>query len=135
MIFRKVNLNPSQKRTNDCVIRAIAKATGLGWEDVFSQLCNIALVKHLMPNDPKVYEHFFDLNGFVKMKQPRKENGKKYTVREFLDSLYTSENPCIITVARHMTFGYHDKQEHQGILFDTWNCSHKCVCNYYVKEK
>ena len=69
--------------------------------------------------------------GYVKMKQPRKNNGKKYTVLE-MDSILTKEqmkNGVLITVANHHTCILNGK------IIDTWNCGGYTVGNYYVKIK
>lgn len=126
MVFTKTNVNPKQwKNEGDCVIRAIASATGKTWEEVYKDLTAIGLKKCRMPNSQKVYEAYLEEQGFVKWKSPRKWNDKKYTIREYIE-----EHPsltCIITVANHMTF------VKKGELIDTWDCSHKSIGNYWTK--
>lgn len=38
-MFIYTNPNPTNKKTGDCVIRAIAIATGSTWEDAYMDLC------------------------------------------------------------------------------------------------
>jgi len=70
--FEKINLNPKELKTNDCVIRAIAYAIHDSWENVYQDLCELGLKLKRMPNDKKVFEKYLDKIGWYKHKQPRK---------------------------------------------------------------
>ena len=57
---------------------------------------------------------------------PRHYDNTRYTVKELID-----ENPnitMVISVANHLTCAI------KGTLYDTWDCSHKSVGNYYIKQ-
>lgn len=129
MEFVKENVNPKGWRTGDCVVRAIAKASSLPWEEVYKDLCEIGLKKCRMPNDPKVYELYLENHGWFKCKQPRKHDGRKFKVREFLDDFYFWDKWCIISMANHLSCAC------EGTLYDTWNCSYLCVGNYWVRKE
>lgn len=128
MIFSKHNQNPKGWKTGDCVVRAISYATGKTWQEVFQDLCQIGAKKCRMPDDPKVYETYLDEQGWEKHPQPRRANGKKFTVEELIDLTNWNYNGTLImTVANHMTVA-------DGIeLIDTWDCSYKTVGNYWTK--
>ena len=73
MEFIKYNKNPKNKKTNDCVIRAIATATNSSWEYIYSQLAEQGLKNGLMINDRRNgitylknlgYERFFSKQDF-----------------------------------------------------------------------
>lgn len=67
--------------------------------------------------------------GYIKMKQPRKADGKKYTVNE-LNQILTKkqmQEGVLVTVANHHTC------IKDGKVKDTWDCRRKSVGNYYVK--
>ena len=54
-----------------------------------------------------------------------KPNNKRFTLKEYID-----DNPdmqFVASIAKHLTFV--DK----GTLIDTWNCSSKCLGNYWIK--
>ena len=42
----KCNPNPLGKQTGDCVVRAIAIATGQSWRDTYRELCKVGIVRH-----------------------------------------------------------------------------------------
>jgi hypothetical protein len=127
MEFKKYNANPKEwKHEGDCVVRAIARATKESWEDVFEDLCNIGKKKCRMPNSPKVYEELLKRIGFIKYSMPKKFDGKRYTIREWVE-----EHPRftgVISVAKHLTY------VEKGVLIDTWDCSRKSIGNYWVDE-
>lgn len=142
----KHNENPKGLKAGDCVVRAIALATGQPWDKVFTDLCEIALKKKRMPNEKQVYETYLEKLGWEKHSQPRStiyENGhkdtyKKYTVDEFITDLNFMNNikrehdVYIITVAHHMTC-----VKYQGIdfdIYDIWDCSNKTIRNYWTKK-
>ena len=69
--------------------------------------------------------------GYIKMKQPRKASGRKYTVGE-MDEVLTAtqmEEGVLLTIANHHTC------IRFGTVIDIWDCRHKTVGNYYVKAE
>mgnify|MGYP003290439448 CR=1 FL=1 len=122
--FTYHNENPKGwKSSGDCVIRAIAFATGHTWEDVYWDLCTLGRKLHRMPNDDKVYETYLKNLGIEKMSQPRKSTNKKFTIQEFAKA---SRGTHIIRTAGHLTV------VKCGKIYDTWNCGDYCVGNYWT---
>lgn len=120
------NVNPKGKKTGDCVIRAISLALDKNYEQVYKELFELSLKTGYMINDKRNEEKYIISNGFVKHKQPKKPNGKKYTVGE-IDKL--CKNPVIlVSCARHLTVVLN------GMLTDIWDCRAKCISNYYTLE-
>lgn len=136
MEFVKENVNPKNLNVGDCVIRAIAKASGESWDNVYKELCEIGFKKKRMPNNKIVYGYYLKKKGWKKCKMPRHCDNTRYTVAEFLDE-YANDNDkmqnIIINVAKHLTCGAIDYYG-VGVLYDTWDCSQKCVGNYWIKE-
>lgn len=126
MEFIKYNNNPKHKRTGDCVIRAIALACNLSWEKVYMDLAQLGCKKGFMINDNKNWQLYLKNLRYSKQKMPRKPNNKKYTVKEFADILADEDCTYIINIAKHLTVVKNKK------LFDTWDCSGKCVGNYWI---
>ena len=140
----KYNMNPKGHKACDCVVRAIAYSLNQSWEDTYNDLCALGLKMKRMPNEKQVYEKYLEQKGWVKHKQPRAkdyEDGfktamKKYTVKEFIE-LMNFENKClgkgkiIISVANHLTCIECSLWEYE--LVDTWDCSYKCVGNYWTE--
>lgn len=57
MAYIEHSANP-KKRTNDCIVRSIANATGRPWQDVMRELCEIAVDMYLMPNNGEVVDEY-----------------------------------------------------------------------------
>lgn len=121
------NANPKNKKTGDCVIRAIATATGEPYKKIYRELFEISLKTGYMLNDKAVYEKLIQRYGFVKMKQPRKPNGTKYQIGELRE--IESAQTVIIKCAHHLTAAI------GGTLYDLWNCTQKTIGNYYIKNE
>lgn len=128
--FKEVyNCNPKGWKDGDCVIRAIAYASGQTWEKVFTDLNEIALKKCRIFNSPKVYEEYLDNLGFAKHPQPRWDDGTKYTVGEANIVVDSTKYDVVISMANHLTC------IDNGNLIDSWNCRNKCIGNYWTRLK
>lgn len=124
--FHYHNENPKQNRAGDCVVRAIATATGETWETVYRELCDEGMKMRRMPNETKVYEAYLKKNGWRKMKQPRKSDNTRYTGCEFIDAY--NLNNAIMHIGSHHVSCIVD-----GRVNDIWDCSEGCVGNYWVR--
>ena len=124
--FQFYNANPKGNITCDCVIRAIAGATGKAWEDVMRELTECAIKHKLMINDPKLYTKYFKENGWVKHNQPKKAGGKKYTGWEWAP---TFKGTAVAHVGDH-----HIVMVKDGKVWDNWFSAGGIVGNYWTKE-
>ncbi len=119
------NENPRGIRTGDCVIRAIARATGNGWDNTLDGLCEVAKRIKTQPAWKDCYEAYLTELGWVKGKQPRKADGTKFTLAE-----WCKQNPhatMVVSVSNHLTCIA------DGRCHDIWNCTGKTVLNYWTK--
>ena len=110
-------------RTNDCVIRSIAIATGISYLEVRDDLFEIAKTQGRMPNDKAVYEYYLEILGWVKKSPMKKHNGKRFKLWEIeIDTAIfkTSGHLCAIK---------------NGDLHDTWDCRKWAAQSYYIKEE
>ena len=129
MEYKNVNVNPKGRKTGDCSTRAIAGTLNISWEEALQLQMEEALKCYYDPTSKQVVERVLEKFGYIKMKQPRKFDGKKYMVGE-LDQVLTPkqmQNPILVTVANHHTC------IKDGAVQDTWDCRRKAVGNYYVK--
>ena len=127
--FKQVNVNPKGRKTGDCSTRAIVGVTGLPYTEALKLQMQWALKTFYDPTSKQVMEKVLAKFGYIKMKQPRKPNGKKYTVGE-MDKLLTKKQMkegVLVTVARHHTCIT------DGCVQDLWDCRGKTVGNYYIK--
>ena len=103
MEFIKYNKNPKNKKTNDCVIRAIATATNSSWEYIYSKLAEQGLKNGLMINDRRNWIKYLKNLGYEKQAMPRKEDRTRYTLEEFATEIAEEDKIYIVKLARHLT--------------------------------
>lgn len=128
--YNELNVNPKNHKTGDCSTRALVGTLGITYEEALKLQCEAAIKTCYGLTDKQVMEYVLKQFGYVKMKQPRKFNGKKYTVGE-MDQILTDKqmsDGVLITVANHHTCVV------RGYVQDIWDCRDMSVGNYYVKE-
>lgn len=130
--YLQFNVNPKGHKTGDCSTRALVGVLDISWEEALKLQMKWALKTCYDPTSKQVMEKVLQEFGYVKMKQPRKIDGKKYTVGE-MDKILTKEqmmHGVLVTVANHHTCivdGHH--------VQDIWDCRRMTVGNYYVKAR
>lgn len=122
MAFIYFNNNPVGRSTGDCVVRAVSKALGLGWETTHLMLDVNAISMGDMPSADSVWGATLRQNGFYK----HLVDGYK-TAEDFCD-----EHPNGIYV---LAFGGHVATAIDGSLFDAWDSSREVVQYYWSKEE
>lgn len=111
--------------------KSFSKCVKYTYEEVLKLQFEESLKCFYDPTSKQVIERVLKKFGYVKMKQPRKENGKKYLVKE-LDEIVTKEqlkNGILVTIANHHTC------IKDSYILDAWDCSFYTIGNYYIKIK
>lgn len=62
--FRQFNPHPDGIRVGDCTVRAISKATGKPWNEVYLGLCVRGFYLHDMPSANRVWGAYLKEKGF-----------------------------------------------------------------------
>lgn len=129
LLYREKNVNPKKRKTGDCSTRALVGTLGISYEEALKLQMKWSLKTYYDPTSKQVMEKVLQEFGYVKMKQPRKADGKKYTVAE-LDEIIPADirnKGVLVTVAGHHTciIGM--------CVQDIWDCRYKSVGNYYIK--
>lgn len=78
----KLNENPGKRRVGDCVVRAIATATGMPWLYVYDQLYLVGRQVYDMENSNEVWGLYLHLLGFEPFALPDACH-ECMTIREF----------------------------------------------------
>lgn len=81
-MYISTNPNPNGAYVEDCVIRAIAIATGRSWDDVYIHVCLQGYLMKNMPSVNKVWGSYLASSGFVRSPLPT-NCPDCYTVRDF----------------------------------------------------
>ena len=140
--FKFFNANPKDKRSGDCVLRAISTATGKTWDEVLDDLVIYSHKYKEMLDDPKCYAKYLENLGFIKMSQPRKGDNTKYTGSEFckLCSVNCTNGELIIAhIGGHHVVAIMPTREGDGIndrykVLDIWDSTGGTIGNYWIKR-
>lgn len=127
--FHFYNANPKNHRTGDCVIRAIATATGKSWDEVLIGLTETALKHKQSPCDAACYDKYLKSIGWVKHKQPRNLiDNTKFTGEEFC-RIFAKDEPIIANIGGHHIVCIKERK-----VWDIWDSTGGCIGNYWTKE-
>lgn len=120
-----LNLHPKGKLVGDCVKRAIAGATGIDYMEVARQLNRAKKITHCDVFNEKKNIRYYLLEvlhttelKFPAVKGVSRMNGKRFS-QMFPNGRY------ILNMAGHLSCCVN------GIIYDTWDCSDKCVYSAY----
>ena len=119
------NENPLKKETSDCVVRALATATGESWDTVYKELFEIGFELKVMPNDNEAWREYLTRKGFTKHSISVKKGSKRPTVLGFAKA--NKEGTHILQVANHITVCK------EGVYYDLWDCGECCLYSYWSK--
>lgn len=129
--YRYVNLNPKDRKVDDCVVRAIANATGQSWEQTVREMTELGIKKGCLLNDPKLIPLYLKSKGFSQMNEPRKYDNTKMSVREWLSSrdgwLWHSYKIVAVVGTHHITAIINNEVQ------DIWDCTRKTMHKWWVK--
>ena len=143
--FTYYNANPKDKRSSDCVLRAISLATGKSWDEVLDDLVVFSHKYKEMPNDKKCFSKYLESMGFEIQKQPRKSDNTKYTGREFcnlLNGLYTDSTTDTVTsydivakIGGHHLIAILLDNDNRYKVFDIWDSTDGSIGNYWIRKR
>jgi len=123
-MYKYYNPNPLGKRTGDCVVRAICKATNAGWLDIYLGLCLDGAYMGDWGNTNSVWSAYLRDRGFERQAIPN-TCPDCYTIEDF-----ANDNPKGTFV---VATGTHAVCIKDGVIYDSWDSSRE-VPVYYFKE-
>lgn len=120
-MYKFLNLHPQGKRVGDCVKRAIAKATGMDYMEV-----QRGLNRHKKITGAKTFNSDYNWLSYIenvcggtKISFPAVKGQKRMNGERFCKAY--PKGSYILQMANHLTCCVN------GIIYDTWDCSEKCV--------
>lgn len=125
-IFRYYNNNPHSRRTEDCVIRAVAAGTGDSWEETLKNLTAHMIKTGYMLSTPELYGDYLKHIGWIKMEKPCCVNNKEIKIKNFVKKF---KGHAIIHVGDD-----HVSYIADGKLWDIWNCEEEVIGEYWIPE-
>lgn len=131
--FEFYNTNPKGYiREGDCITRAIAAVVDEPWENILSEQWKFALQTSRAFGSATVKELIMQKHKYIKVAEPKKTNGSKYSVIDFCKWLSHMgyRKPVLVKVNHHMTA----LRIKDGVykIHDTWDCGNMIVRGYYL---
>lgn len=128
-MFVKENLNPRGKKTCDCVIRAIAKATSMPYNTILDKLVEASKKTGYAYNDTKCYSKVIESLGFTKISLGKVTKGtSRPLVKDIAEKTKNNFDCYLCTCSGHLTVVMN------GNVYDIWDCSDRPVFSYYKRN-
>lgn len=129
--FHYYNANPKNRITGDCAFRAISTALGQDYNKTVMEMAELMCKTGYAMNDSKGENKYMESKGWVRYKQPRKNDNTKYTGKEFCKMVQSG----IIKHKRILAHigGHHVVAIVDGKVWDIWNSTDGTIGNYWVK--
>ena len=120
-----LNLHPKGKLVRDCVKRAIAGATGMDYMEVARQLNRVKKITHCDAfNERKNIKYYLlEVLHATELKFPAVKGAYRMNGERF--SQMFPSGRYVLNMAGHLSCCVN------GIIYDTWDCSDKCVYSAY----
>lgn len=121
-MYRFLNLHPKGKRVGDCVKRAIAGAENRDYMEVQRELNRLKKETHCdYFNDRKNIAAYMQKHGYIKLSFPAVKGEPRMNGERFCQAY--PKGRYVLNMAGHLTCCV------DGVIYDTWDCSQKCVYN------
>lgn len=131
MAWVYLNLNPYEKKTGDCVVRALAYATGQTWDRTYWQLAELGYERAEMPSWNATWWEFLKRKGF-----------RRYVIPDTCPDCYTVDDFCkdhprgiyVLLIPHSSENAGHVVTIENGNAYDTWDSTHETPLVYWRKE-
>lgn len=124
-MYTYLNKNPLNKRTDDCVIRAISAALDEPWEKVYADVCVEGLRFYDMPSANHVWGSYLKKKGFRRFIVPD-TCPNCYTVGDFAND--HPKGTYILALHNHVVC------VKDGCVLDTFDSTDRIPLYYWIKE-
>ena len=124
-MYKYFNAHPKGLRVGDCVKRAISKATGKEYSVVQKELNECKKVTGCTKfNERKNWQYYLENKiGVVKISFPAVSGEERMNGEKFMAMYYRGK--YILKMAGHLSCCI------DGHIYDTWDCTEKCVYTAY----
>lgn len=124
-MFQYYNIHPKGLLVGDCVKRSIALAAQMDYMEVQRELNRYKKVTHASAFNTDYNPHKYVENVLhgIKMSFPAEAGKKRMTAEKFSDTYRTGS--YVLNMAGHWSCCV------DGVIYDTWDCSDKCVYTAY----
>lgn len=121
--FQPFNPNPAGNRVGDCTVRAISKATGKTWDEIYAALAAYGFAGKDMPSANRVWGRYLKDQGFCR--HLIEDESGEYTVEDFC-----REHPqgvYLLAIDGHVVCSV------DGLYYDSWDSGGETPVYYWTK--
>ena len=122
-LHRIYNPNPTRNRVGDCTVRAICKATGKSWEQVYASLCAFGFSIKDMPSANLVWGRYLRELGFRRFLID--DTMEDYTVADFCRD--HPNGTYILAIDGHVVCAV------DGFYYDSWDSGQEIPIFYWTR--
>lgn len=141
--FMYFNANPKHRVTGDCWLRAVCTGLGEDYNKVLKEMCDVHLKTGYEMSCDRAVDMYLASKGWVKHRQPRKDDNTKYTGEDFCHWLSVNYpngrlGNVICNIGGHHMVAIKPTNHGDGIncrykVLDIWNSTRGCIGNYWTK--
>lgn len=124
-MYEYYNPNPLDKRTGDCVVRALSKALNKTWNEVYIILCLEGYLYKDWGNTNSVWGNYLKSIGYQSSVIPN-ICPSCYTINDFAD-----DHPAGTFI---VATGSHVVCVQDGDIYDSWDSSNEIPTSFFYKE-
>ena len=116
---------PNDHVCGDCSVRAVSKAVGKTWYQVYDKLCEIGRKMQMMPSEREVVGQYLESEGFVWVSDKVSKGSTRKKVFEFAKD---NTKPAVMSLSGHYCASL------GGKYYDIWDCGRYSVYGYWIKK-
>lgn len=134
-VFHFYNANPKGRITGDCTVRGLTMATGIDYNTIVMGQAIVQVETGYDQTAQQGTAILLERLGWVKHKQPRKPNGRKYTGAEFCKVQQSGKSKDGIVISDRIFCkigGNHVVAIVKGKVWDIWDSTGGCIGNYWT---
>ena len=142
--FLYYNANPKNRITGDCWLRAISTGLEEDYNEVLMEMVQVHIDTGYEMSCDKAVDRYLESKGWVKHKQPRKDDNTKYTGSEWCKWLSVNfpkgeTGNIICNIGGHHMVAIKPTNHGDGInsrykVLDIWDSTYRCIGNYWTKR-
>lgn len=122
-LYRPYNPNPKLNRVGDCTVRAITKATGKTWQQIYAVLCAYGLDYNDMPSANSIWGRYLYDIGF--RRHLIDDTDFDCTVEDFCRKHPTGT--YILAIDGHVVCAV------DGFYYDSWDSGQEIPVYYWTR--
>lgn len=122
--YRFKNMNPEGKKVDDCTVRTLSLVSGLEWDRVYDDLCDIGKWLRVMPSTNEAWNSWLELYHWKMHEVIGRPDD--YNVNDFC--VEHPRGAYVLGLRNHVVAVI------DGHYYDTWDCGERPVLFYWTLE-